>query len=70
MVLRISVLSVPVLVAVLAVMAGCAVPQGNPADPGNPGATGTTIVPGSTSTVTGDAGATVIQQRTPQGERR
>lgn len=51
---------------VSSILAGCAQSGGLAAqNPNTPGATGRTIVPGSTSTVTGDALATENQQKWP-----
>jgi hypothetical protein len=68
--LRKSVSCAAVLFAALAFLAACAAPSGNAANPGTPGATGATIVPGSTSTLAGDSGATAQQQKSPVSERR
>jgi hypothetical protein len=53
-------------------LAGCAQPTAAAmaaAGPNTPGWTGSTIVPGSHSTVAGDAQATYDQQKWPLGER-
>ena len=55
------------------VLAGCSQPypaDGSASATSVPGATGRTIVPGSNSTVAGDAGATEQQQKSPLGGRR
>jgi hypothetical protein len=49
----------------LLMLAGCVQPNGGQAmmDPNTPGWTGRTVVPGSTSTIAGDAVATEMQQK-------
>jgi hypothetical protein len=55
----------------LVVVAGCASPSSQVSQsPNTPGATGRTVVPGSNSTVAGDADATYRQQKWPYGNTR
>ena len=51
--------------ALVLLASACAQTSGSASDLNMPGATGRTIVPGSTSTVAGDAEATSQQQKWP-----
>jgi hypothetical protein len=57
--------SILIASSVLSILAGCSAPGGGQAaqGPNAPGWTGQTQVPGSTSTVAGDAAATDLQQK-------
>ena len=62
-------------VLALLALAGCSQPTATATDASAsggsvPGATGRTVVPGSNSTVAGDANATEQQQKWPLGGRR
>ncbi len=51
-------------------MAGCTYPTAGADNPNTPGATGRVIIPGSTSTIAGDAEANYIQQKWGVGGQR
>jgi hypothetical protein len=57
---------IPLLIVLSLGLAACtAVPAGSPGNPTVAGATGRTVVPGSNSTVAGDAEATDLQRKWP-----
>ena len=51
-------------------MAACTYPTAGADNPNTPGATGRVIIPGSTSTIAGDAQANYIQQKWGVGGQR